>query len=54
MWVIGKEYAFHLDWRLFFKNIIVICVLCGMMWWLKLRAASFVEMMSRWSMLRWL
>ena len=46
MWVIWKAYPFSLDWRFLGKNVVIICVLCGMMWWVKGIILEFE--LSRW------
>ena len=61
MWVIWKAYPFSLDWRFLGKNVVIICVLCGCMFFIKDWVASFALLprndfvtMGRWSMFWWL
>ena len=32
---IRKEYPFNFDWKFFFKNVLIIWVLCGIFYWIK-------------------
>jgi len=32
---IRREYPFHFDWKFFFRNILIIWILCGMFYWVK-------------------
>ena len=32
---IRKEYPFYFDWKFFFKNILIIWILCGIFYWIK-------------------
>jgi O-antigen/teichoic acid export membrane protein len=46
MWMIRKAYSFQLDWRFLRKNLLIICVLCGVMWVMK----GDVSVLGRWEL----
>ena len=32
---IRKEHSFNFDWKLFFKNVLIVWILCGIFYWIK-------------------
>ena len=44
---IKKEYPFNFDWKFFFKNILIIWILCGMFYWIKSISTLFYPNQNR-------
>jgi len=48
---IRKEYPFNFDRKFFFKNILIIWILCGMFYWIKNISTLFYPGQNRWQLL---
>lgn len=48
---IRKEYPFNFDRKFFFKNILIVWILCGMFWWIKNISTLFYPNQNRWQLL---
>ena len=44
---IRKEYPFSFDWKFFFKNILIIWILCLLFWWIKNISTLFYPNQNR-------
>ena len=44
---IRRKYPFHFDWKFFFKNVLIVCMLCGISWWIKWNTTLFVPNQNR-------